>query len=362
MTASSKTLPCRFYALASCTKGKDCPYLHNSNTRATTVCSFFLAGNCHYGDRCVLSHVKPSTPTKPTAIKAKAAPTAAVSRSAVSPKLPLPDTSSATSATLHTEGRSYSCMAQTAVTPLPSDLVHSQLRSTCYLQTLNDRAPMCPFALNGACKFGIKCRYTHGMECPECKKYCLHPADPDTHIESCKASHETETTDFQDGNTKECVVCMEKVAEKSNPRFGLLDFTNPVCEHCVCLECIRTWRTKETMGTAKTCPICRAVTYLVVPSSVWPTDSSSKEQIVQNYRTHLRQIDCKHFNYGEGTCPFSTSCLYRHADRIGAEIQSRPRFLMCADDADEGTAHALKQVHLFDFLEQYDQQRSGTGS
>ncbi|KAH6597438.1 hypothetical protein BASA61_003153 [Batrachochytrium salamandrivorans] len=361
MTASSKTLPCRFYALASCTKGKDCPYLHNSNTRATTVCSFFLAGNCHYGDRCVLSHVKPSTPTKPTAIKAKAAPTAAVSRSAVSPKLPLPDTSPATSATLHTEGRSYSRMAQTAVTPLPSDLVHSQLRSTCYLQTLNDRAPMCPFALNGACKFGIKCRYTHGMECPECKKYCLHPADPDSvhdaHIESCKASHETETTDFQDGNTKECVVCMEKVAEKSNPRFGLL-----VCEHCVCLECIRTWRTKETMGTAKTCPICRAVTYLVVPSSVWPTDSSSKEQIVQNYRTHLRQIDCKHFNYGEGTCPFSTSCLYRHADRIGAEIQSRPRFLMCADDADEGTAHALKQVHLFDFLEQYDQQRSGTGS
>jgi hypothetical protein len=36
----------------------------------------------------------------------------------------------------------------------------------------------------------------------------------------------------------------------------------------------------------------------------------------------MKQIDCKHFNFGEGTCPFSTSCFYRHVTKVGLRSNS----------------------------------------
>lgn len=35
------------------------------------------------------------------------------------------------------------------------------------------------------------------------------------------------------------------------------------------------------------------------------------------YKAKLGTIDCRHFAFGDGTCPFSTSCFYRHAYRDG---------------------------------------------
>jgi hypothetical protein len=42
------------------------------------------------------------------------------------------------------------------------------------------------------------------------------------------------------------------------------------------------------MQNAKTCPICRSLTYFVTPSPVWPKDAEEKDLIIQDYKDKLR--------------------------------------------------------------------------
>ncbi|KAJ3036332.1 hypothetical protein HDV00_002804 [Rhizophlyctis rosea] len=215
---------------------------------------------------------------------------------------------------------------------------------------------LCPFALNGNCKFGDKCRYTHGLQCPSCEKYCLHPDASDQeheeHLRACidkqdEIDRQNALTD--DSESMECVVCMERVMGKQDPRFGLLN-----CDHCVCLECIRTWRTNEGMDTSKRCPICREVTHFVVPSAVWVVDPAEKERVIEDYKYKLSQIDCKHYNHGEGSCPFGTSCHYRHIGRDGVPEEVKLRVVK---DDDEGV-RVVNTPKLADFIDAWDGQRS----
>ena len=37
-----------------------------------------------------------------------------------------------------------------------------------------------------------------------------------------------------------------------------------------------------------------------------------KNIIVEDYKMQLQEKHCKHFDHGRGTCPFGTSCFYRH--------------------------------------------------
>lgn len=59
----------------------------------------------------------------------------------------------------------------------------------------------------------------------------------------------------------------------------------------------------------------RAPQHFVTPSSVWPADEAEKARIMEGYRTKLGSMDCRYFDFGEGTCPFGTSCFYRCAGR-----------------------------------------------
>ena len=138
----------------------------------------------------------------------------------------------------------------------------------------------------------------------------------------------------------ECVVCMELVKNKKDPRFGLLS-----CEHCVCLECIRQWRSKESVSTSKTCPICRSTTFFVTPSTVWPDGETSKAFIISNYMSKLSKINCKHFNYGDGSCPFGTSCLYKHITREGSLASTNLRYVSGGDES-----RILASYHLSDYI------------
>ena len=139
----------------------------------------------------------------------------------------------------------------------------------------------------------------------------------------------------------ECVVCMELVKNKKDARFGLLS-----CEHCVCLECIRTWRSKEAVSTSKTCPICRSITFFITPSTVWPDDEITKSFIVSNYQSQLSKINCKHFNFGNGSCPFGTSCLYKHMLSDGSFETCNPRFVTGGEEE----SRILASYHLSDYL------------
>jgi E3 ubiquitin-protein ligase makorin len=42
-------------------------------------------------------------------------------------------------------------------------------------------------------------------------------------------------------------------------------------------------------------------------------------------------IDCKYFDYGNGTCPFGTSCFYKHMFRDGSREEVKLRHLGAAD-------------------------------
>ena len=129
------------------------------------------------------------------------------------------------------------------------------------------------------------------------------------------------------------------------------------------------------MQAVRACPVCRQVTHYVTPSLVWPADEDEKEAIRDAYKNKLASIDCRRavplpsealatsaltmrsdsvlqasskiipscsacltsegypqcwpvlrrfFDYGRGTCPFSTSCMYRHAYRNGQlEVSER---------------------------------------
>ncbi|KAL2917929.1 Platinum sensitivity protein [Polyrhizophydium stewartii] len=369
---------CRFYALGYCERGQSCHFRHDRRAHKV-VCPFYLQGTCQYGRRCMLSHTQPKPPPATAqrqpatqgqqAAKSRPSP-AAAARAAAPAAVSAPAATSAPAADPAAaliqpfRGLSYSGVAQVqpaaASRPLPVGTVVPSGTSIVPAAGAGSSASMrdrlCPFALKGKCRYGTACRYVHGMPCPYCHLNCLVPGESteenSAHLRECKDKFLSgEAFEEQFIQDQECAVCLEVVSSKRDPRFGLMD-----CHHSICLECIRTWRTNERMETAKSCPVCRTVTYLVVPSSVWPADAATKQRIVQEYRDRLSKIDCKHFKFGEGTCPFSTSCLYRHADRTGAEVHAKPRFLVNAEDAADGTAHVLKQVQLFDFLEHYDGQ------
>ncbi|KAJ3279557.1 hypothetical protein HK104_001372 [Borealophlyctis nickersoniae] len=220
----------------------------------------------------------------------------------------------------------------------------------------NGGTQLCPFAMQGNCKYGDKCRYVHGLQCPSCFRYCLHPAaspaEHQEHVDSCMSKRQQtdeHNARVQDSADMECVVCMERVMGKRDPRFGLLN-----CEHCVCLECIRTWRTNERMDTSKvTCPICREVTHFVTPSVVWVVDPEAKAQVVEEYKAKLGSIPCKHYNYGDGTCPFGTSCFYQHVGRDGVPEEVKLRVVK---DDEEGVK-IVSTVRLADFLDAWEEQR-----
>lgn len=55
--------------------------------------------------------------------------------------------------------------------------------------------------------------------------------------------------------------------------------------------------------------------------------------------------DCMHFNYGEGQCPFGTSCFYRHAFPDGRLEEPSLRRIV-----DEEGVRVVQPVRLSDFI------------
>ena len=44
--------------------------------------------------------------------------------------------------------------------------------------------------------------------------------------------------------------------------------------------------------------------------------------IIEAYKQQLQDKHCKHFDMGRGTCPFGTSCFYRH-EYLDGSLQDR---------------------------------------
>ncbi|KAH7864251.1 hypothetical protein Vadar_027465 [Vaccinium darrowii] len=213
--------------------------------------------------------------------------------------------------------------------------------------------PICSFAAAGECPRGEACPHMHGDLCPSCGKHCLHPfrrQQREQHKKACWKKQK-QLEELQHSQEIECSVCLERVLSKptaAERKFGLLS----ECDHPFCISCIRNWRGSspasgmDVNSTLRACPICRKVSYFVIPSVIWYSSKEEKQDIVDTYKEKLRSIDCKHFDFGNGSCPFGSSCFYKHAYRDGSLEEVVLRHL----GAEDGHTVIAKNIRLSDFL------------
>ncbi|XP_010257279.1 PREDICTED: E3 ubiquitin-protein ligase makorin isoform X2 [Nelumbo nucifera] len=346
----SKRILCKFFAHGACLKGEHCEYSHDWRDQANNVCTFYQKGACSYGSRCRYEHVK-------------------ISR--------LQHSVSSSSTNSHQHSSRITSSGETALVPsFPAEL--SSLSRPFFppgkpawshasgdynfSDNENDRESVivrsadhsiCSFAAAGNCPRGEKCPHIHGDLCPTCGKHCLHPYRHDEreehmkmcekkkkHLEALKRSQEIE-----------CSVCLDRVLSKptaAERKFGLLS----ECDHPFCISCIRSWRSSSPasgmdVNTAlRACPICRKLSYFVIPSVIWYSTKEEKQEIINGYKAKLRSIDCRYFDFGNGTCPFGTSCFYKHAFRDGHLEEVVLRHL----GAEDGNTVIAKDIRLSDFL------------
>ena len=141
---------------------------------------------------------------------------------------------------------------------------------------------------------------------------------------------------------------MEKVLSKLNPadrRFGLLQ-----CDHHFCIRCIREWRSagEADITAVRACPLCRTFSGFVIPSTVWPETMEEKQAILSMYKDSLGKVRCRHFD--EGSCPFGTSCFYRHILPNGTESSKDPNLLRRYVGEDGEVKIQQAQLTLCDFI------------
>ncbi|KAJ3411748.1 hypothetical protein HDV05_001759 [Chytridiales sp. JEL 0842] len=378
---------CRFYQLGSCTKGKACPFSHEFATAANpAVCKSTTSNNVTVKDNenkasvSLSSHLKPLTaqaekiepistsstlkslefdafdPTLPPSVDDYIVSHAAVNGSMgwpseYQPEDILPSTSSygtdESSNNLYNvkpkpiEYVPYSIVAKVvaanAVSPSKATLGTTERMNTAvsvpadavYKKASTSVSDLCPFAIQGLCRFGDRCRNLHGLQCPVCLRYCLHPYAPEQehqeHISSCQGvlerdSNVSSAEVVENSKDVDCVICFERVLSKRDPRFGLLD-----CEH--------------------------PVTHVIVPSTVWISDPVAKQEAREFYKKKMGDIDCKYFAFGEGSCPFGTSCLYRHMKKDGTMDEARLRLVQGDEDV-----RVISKVQLSDFIQHRAQQ------
>eukprot|EP01083_Nonionella_stella_P099033 278528_1 len=212
---------------------------------------------------------------------------------------------------------------------------------------LNPHAQICRFWLEAQCMWGKKCKMAHRFatnKCPHCDKVVgTSGVIQQHHLRKCPSKIALEA-ESKISESAECGICREGVLSKGNT-FGLLTG----CTHCFCLKCIREWRgvLNQSKETTRSCPICRQITYFIVPCHRFITDPKRKKVIVEKYKQRLGEIRCKHFDDRE-ECPFGSSCFYKHVRKDGT-VDDKKVTLRHMINAD-GDTEIMKQMRLSEFL------------
>ncbi|KAL5199950.1 hypothetical protein ABZP36_021153 [Zizania latifolia] len=361
---STKRVLCKFFMHGACLKGEYCEFSHDWNDQPNNVCTFYQKGACSYGSRCRYDHVKvsrnPTVPPPPSSSTTTCASSSLQPLSFRRPHLGYQADSSNPRQHISTD-----VFANSGSKPVwgndfqhksvPEDGIDWSSNRTVQNQTTLNPAdlPICSFAAAGNCPYGEGCPQMHGDLCTICGKLCLHPYRPDEreeHIKLCEKNHKRLEA-LKRSQEIECSVCLDCVLSKptaAERKFGLLS----ECDHPFCISCIRNWRNNsptsgmDVNSALRACPICRKLSYYVIPSVLWYFSKEEKLEIIDNYKTKLKSIDCKYFDFGTGTCPFGTSCFYKHAYRDGRLEEVALRHL----DADDGNTVIAKNIRLSDFL------------
>jgi len=208
-----------------------------------------------------------------------------------------------------------------------------------------DPKQVCRYWLQGNCTAGPKCRWKHrfvGNKCPHCGERVV-PSKQDQHLTKCQKTKVVKN-DVQQSRKAECGICKEGVLERGH-RFGLLTG----CNHAFCLPCIREWRgvLHQKKEATRACPVCRKMTYFIVPCDHMVTDPVRKLQVIERYKNTMSQIRCRHFDRSE-ECPFGSSCFYQHIRKDGT-VDDKKVNLRHVVNAD-GEVEILRDVNLSEHL------------
>ncbi|KAH9774463.1 putative RING-type E3 ubiquitin transferase C3H69 [Citrus sinensis] len=308
----SKRVLCKFFAHGACLKGEHCEFSHDWKDPPNNICTYYQKGFCSYGSRCRYEHVKPSRSESAASSSSSVSHPSRATSSGIT-KVPgvMPELSALSRPFLPPNKTAWN----------PESVCNDSLENDEVDEPRNlkpaDRS-ICSFAAAGNCPRGEKCPHIHGDTCPTCGKQCLHPFRPEEreeHMKSCEKKQK-HLEALRRSQEIECSVCLDRVLSKptaAERKFGLLS----ECDHPFCISCIRNWRSSSPtsgmdVNTAlRACPICRKLSYFVIPSVIWYYTPEEKQEIIDSYKLKLKSIDCKHFNFGNGNCPFGTSCFYK---------------------------------------------------
>ncbi|CAE6454852.1 unnamed protein product [Rhizoctonia solani] len=192
---------------------------------------------------------------------------------------------------------------------------------------------ICIYYNKGYCKRGASCWYLHAG-----------PA----------SSSKEETSKPKESEDLVCSICFDMPTE-----FGLL----AGCSHVFCLKCIMDWRSSKNKDTEvvisntnKTCPVCRAPSKFITPSSRFtPKDSPERALCVEGYKATLGKIPCRYFVKSpphKRFCPYGKDCFYQHQNEDGTPYV----FDLGADEMMEKhkssltASRALNSTALFDLM------------
>ncbi|OWM90330.1 hypothetical protein CDL15_Pgr014632 [Punica granatum] len=290
------------------------------------ICTFYQKGICLYGSRCRYEHVKPSQ-VDSHSISSSSNTHSISPRDAVAQAWPPSIASHGANSVCSDEesSSSYKSLGP-PTTPAWNNL---DVQREDYYEAEDDvlesrknvdpaDRPLCSYAAVGNCPRGMTCPHIHGDSCPICGKHCLHPFRPqerEEHMDTCQ-KRQKQLEALQLSQEIECSVCLEPILSKptaAERKFGILS----ECDHPFCITCIRNWRSSsptpgmDVNSALRACPICRKLSYFIIPSVIWYTTKEEKQEIIESYKAKLKSIDCKHFDYGSGSCPFGTSCFYK---------------------------------------------------
>ncbi|GMH90814.1 hypothetical protein TrST_g3880 [Triparma strigata] len=183
---------------------------------------------------------------------------------------------------------------------------------------LPSSGPPCRFFLKGACRAGATCRFSH-----------IAPPPPTTTTTTTTTIHT-------------CSICCEDIVNT----FGVLQN----CFHTFHYKCLKNWRQEgeSSKQSLRSCPLCRAPSHFIVPSTCAITDDSTKKLLISAFKLNCSKKLCATFSQ-TGSCPFGASCFYKHIDPQTGQTalpQTIPRVRL----DDEGLSKGISNVNLSDFL------------